>query len=77
MTTNTTEQLHQQIEQLIRAHLAAQRLAATAAVERAFASSVPSTPRPSTPTPIRYAGRYGAVQNAVRRPHTEPSTARR
>ncbi|OGQ11966.1 MAG: hypothetical protein A2138_15290 [Deltaproteobacteria bacterium RBG_16_71_12] len=42
MSTTTNEQLHQQIEQLIRAHLAAQRTAATAAVERAFASATAS-----------------------------------
>ena len=38
MTTNTLEELQQQIERLVREHLAGQRGAATAAVERAFAS---------------------------------------
>jgi acyl-CoA reductase-like NAD-dependent aldehyde dehydrogenase len=38
MTTKTIEHLQNQIEQLVREHLVAQRAAATAAVERAFAS---------------------------------------
>ena len=39
MTTNTIEHLQNQIEDLVREHLAMQRSAATAAVERAFASA--------------------------------------
>lgn len=38
MTTKTIEYLQNQIEQLVREHLVAQRTAATAAVERAFAT---------------------------------------
>ena len=38
MTKRTIEHLQTQIEQLVREYLAAQRVAATAAVERAFAS---------------------------------------
>lgn len=48
MSTKTTEQLHQQIEQLIRAHLAAQKAATAAAVERAFASATVA-PRAKAP----------------------------
>jgi hypothetical protein len=48
MSTTTTEQLHQQIEQLIRAHVAAQRTAAISAVGRAFASATAS-PRARAP----------------------------
>ena len=40
-TTNATQELQVQIERLVREHLAAQRRAATAAVERAFAAAVP------------------------------------
>jgi hypothetical protein len=38
MMANRVEELQNQIERLVREHLAAQRRAATAAVERAFAS---------------------------------------
>jgi hypothetical protein len=37
MTTNPLEELQNQIERLVREHLAEQRRAATAAIERAFA----------------------------------------
>ena len=40
-TTNATQELQVEIERLVREHLAAQRRAATAAVERAFAAVVP------------------------------------
>lgn len=61
--TKTTEHLQQQIEQLIRAHLAAQRAAASTAVERAFASAT-SSPRPrASASPSKTWGR--------RRPPTE------
>jgi len=60
MTTKNIEHLQSQIEELVREHLAAQRSAATAAVERAFASATaPATPR----GPRRAPGR--------RRPPTE------
>ena len=39
MTTKTIEHLQNEIEKLVRAHLAAQRAAVTTAVERAFASA--------------------------------------
>lgn len=46
MTTNTIEHLQNQIEELVREHLVMQRSAATAAVERAFASATaPLNPR--------------------------------
>ena len=46
MTTKTIEHLQSEIEELVREHLAAQRSAATAAVERGFASATaPSSPR--------------------------------
>lgn len=41
MTTKTIEHLQNQIEQLVREHLVAQRAAATAAVVRAFAAVAP------------------------------------
>jgi acyl-CoA reductase-like NAD-dependent aldehyde dehydrogenase len=48
MTTKTIEDLQGRIEQLVREHLAAQRKAAAAAVERAFsAAAAPSRPRSS------------------------------
>ena len=56
MTTKTIEQLQIEIEKLVRAHLAAQRAAATAAVERAFAATMPSRDRSST-SPQRTWGR--------------------
>ena len=47
MTTKITEELQTQIERLVREHLASQQKAATAAVERAFASAVaPARSRP-------------------------------
>lgn len=47
MTTKTPETLESKLEQLVREHLAAQQLAAKAAVERAFAAATP-TPRATT-----------------------------
>ena len=52
MTTNSTHELQVQIERLVREHLAAQHVAAAAAVERAFAgagaaSKVASARRPA------------------------------
>lgn len=43
MTTKSIEHLQNQIEQLVREHLVAQRAAATEAVARAFASAAPAT----------------------------------
>ena len=60
MTTKTIEHLQSEIEELVREHLAAQRSAATAAVERAFASA---TAPSSTRAPRRATSR--------RRPPTE------
>jgi hypothetical protein len=62
MKTHTIEHLQQQIESLVRAHLAAQRAAATTAVERAFAAAATS-PRTRTTPPRKTWGR--------RRPPTE------
>lgn len=50
MTTTPIEHLQNEIEKLVRAHLAAQRAAATAAVERAFMSAMTTKPRASVPT---------------------------
>jgi len=44
MTTTIAETLESKIEAVVREHLAAQELAATAAVERAFARLVPRRP---------------------------------
>lgn len=49
MTKKTIEHLEQQIEQLVREHLAAQRAAATAAVERAFSSATAAPAKVSAP----------------------------
>jgi hypothetical protein len=50
MTTNSLEQLQDQLERLVRDHLAEQRRAATAAVERAFASAtMPNRARGAQP----------------------------
>ena len=47
MTTNPTEKLEVEIEQVVRKHLAAYQTAASAAVARAFASTVPAVrPQP-------------------------------
>ena len=49
MTTKDTEDLQGRVEQLVREHLAAQRKAAMAAVERAFtAAAAPSRPNSSS-----------------------------
>ena len=50
MTTKTIEQLQNEIEKLVRAHLATQRLATTAAVERAFASATASRAKAPAPS---------------------------
>lgn len=54
MTKGTIEDLQSEIEELVRGHLAAQRSAATAAVERAFASA---TAPSNTRAPRRTSGR--------------------
>jgi hypothetical protein len=46
MTTKNLEHLHHEIEKLIRGHLAAERIAAAAAVERAFAAATSAKPKP-------------------------------
>jgi len=51
MTTNSTLELQVQIEQLVREHLAAQRRAAAAAVERAFANASAPTKLVAVRTP--------------------------
>ena len=50
MTTTSIEQLQIEIEKLVRAHLTAQKAAAAAAVERAFASA--TMPRRKTAAPL-------------------------
>lgn len=52
MTTKPKEELQQKIERLVREHLEAERKAATAAVERAFASSL----MPMKPAAVRVSG---------------------
>jgi hypothetical protein len=61
MITKTTEQLQKQIEQLVREHLDAQRVAVTTAITRAFDAA--SSMRASAPARTRAASR--------RRPPTE------
>ena len=63
MTTKSINHLQGEIEKLVRAHLTAQKAAATAAVERAFASATASKPKASAPASSRAWGR--------RRPPTE------
>ena len=53
MTTNLTEGLQTQIEQLVRQYLAAQQKAALAAVERAFAPAAPARAWPVRSPPGR------------------------
>jgi hypothetical protein len=53
MTTNLTEGLQTQIEQLVRQYLAAQQKAALVAVERAFATAAPVRARPVRSPPGR------------------------
>ena len=73
MTTKSIEELQNQIEQLVREHLAAQRAAATAAIERAFASvASPAAPRATRRTharrrpPSEMAGLMEELYGAVR-----------
>jgi hypothetical protein len=61
MTTKNIEHLQSQIEELVREHLAAERSAATAAVERAFASAT------ALPSNVRATRR----RSSRRRPPTE------
>jgi hypothetical protein len=63
MATKSIEQLQNEIEKLVRAHLTAQKVAATAAVERAFASATMPRPKATAPASKRAWGR--------RRPPTE------
>ena len=63
MNTKSIEQLQSEIEKLVRAHVAAQRVAAVSAVERAFASATVSKPTASAHPSKRAWGR--------RRPPTE------
>ncbi len=73
MGTKSIEHLQSEIEELVREHLAAQRSAATAAVERAFASattpSSSSAPRRATSRrrpPTEVAGLAEQLYAAVR-----------
>jgi hypothetical protein len=72
MTTKTIEHLQNQIEQLVREHLAGQRAAATAAVERAFASATAPAVRGTRRAPERrrppneVAGLAEQLYNAVK-----------
>ena len=73
MATKTTEELQRKIERLVREHIEAQRLAATAAVERAFATaaaprrsptarSAPNVRRAATEMADRVERLYAAVR---------------
>src|SRR5437868_15031985 len=53
MTPTLTEVLQTQLEQMVREYLAAQRKAAVAAVERAFAPAAPGRARPARSSPGR------------------------
>lgn len=56
--SHTSQTLSEQIEQLVREHIEATRRVATETLERAFASSSSSSPRPaSSRTPRRPSGR--------------------
>lgn len=59
MATNNIQQLQVEIERVVREYLAAQRRAATAAVERAFAST--ATPRKGAPAARTPSGRRRAA----------------
>ena len=59
MTTKTIDELQKHIEDLVRAHLVAQRTEAMAAVERAFAAASASRP-PTAKAPRKSAGRRRA-----------------
>ena len=83
MTTKTIEHLQNQIEQLVREHLVAQRAAVTAAVARAFASAAPSAPATRTTRttrrtqgrrrpPVEVAGLAEELYAAVRANPGEP-----
>lgn len=82
MTTKTTDQLQAKIEQLVREHLMEQRRAATAAVERAFASATgPTAARSARSAPIsrrrvatEMAGLAERLFEAVRRQPGETMT---
>lgn len=69
MTTKSINHLQGEIEKLVRAHLAAQKAAATAAVERAFASASARAraPKPK-PKPSAQSSSQGCGR---RRPPTE------
>ncbi len=60
MTKKTIEQLQNEIEKLVRAHLVAQKLATTAAIERAFASATASGPKAPASSSSRAWGRRRA-----------------
>ena len=61
MTTKAIDDLQNQIERLVREHLTAQQRAATAAVERAFAS-VAAPPVKARPLRLRTGGRRAAAE---------------
>jgi hypothetical protein len=68
MTTKTTEGLEDQIERLVREHLAAQAQAVAAAVHRAFASAAPSrapSPRASQKQARRRSGEMSDLQERL------------
>ena len=59
MTTKSIEQLQSEIERLVRAHVAAQRASATAAVERGFSSAAAPVPKAKaiSPSPLSWGRR--------------------
>ena len=65
MTTKTAETLEAKLEQLVREHLAAQQLAAKAALERAFAGATPA-PRGATRRRATYRPRTEVAELAER-----------
>ena len=72
MTIKSIEQLQSQIEQLVREHLGAQRSAATAAVERAFASVMATAGAPASPSSRSSpSARPSPRSQGRRRPHAE------
>jgi phosphoglycerate-specific signal transduction histidine kinase len=67
MTTKTIEGLEQQVEQLVREHVAAQQRAVMAAVQRAFVSEVSPKREPSVRTGKQRRRRAGEISELQER----------
>lgn len=71
MTTKSIEQFQNQIEQLVREHLVAHRSAATAAVERAFASVMATASARASPSARPSPSARASPRSQGRRPPAE------